>query len=173
MVCPGGIEGLLQHPAGLVVQFLLTAIVQLTLPPSHRSGIITSLGCRLAHSCLQHSKDARHGLHKGPFLLRPLGSHKQDLGGKDGPPGGQLPHLGKRAARLGRQLLAQGRVEGPIDRRKIDDGRRDNPPAGHNIGAENGQIEVGVREKDAVENLQSRPQPGGFKMQLAQTLTVM
>jgi hypothetical protein len=74
---------------------------------------------------------------------------------------------------LGRQCLAQGRLEGAIDGRKVDDGRRHNPPAGHNIGAENGQIEVGVWEKDAVENLQPRPQPGGFKMQLAQALAVM
>ena len=91
------------------------------------------------------------------------------MGGKNRAPPRQIAHLAKSRTGSARQGRFNTRRQGSGHRREIDNCSGDPCGTGHDVGTEDRQIEAGVREPDAVENLQTPTEPRQFQVDLAYT----
>ena len=118
---PGRVEGLLQHPAGLVVALLLEAIVQLTFIPTDRRSGRRGFAGGLLHSVPKDRQKHLNPLPEQRLLAGTNRTDEADIGRKDGAPSREIANLTERRARVGRQGVLNGRWQITGNRRQIHD----------------------------------------------------
>ena len=106
---------------------------------------------------------------KAGLLIGAIRPDETDMGREDRAPGRQLAAAAKGRHWFGLQGALDQPGQSGAGRREVGDRRRHPGRRGHHVGPKDRQIKTRVRKPDAMQDLQSSPQPRRFEMQLAQS----